>query len=53
MDGADNIFSHIISETDVTQLEVGMRLQAEFKPVEQMQGHMSDIRHFNIVRGAQ
>ena len=53
MDGADNIFSHIINETDVTQLEVGMRLQAEFKPVEQMRGHMSDIRRFNIVRGAQ
>jgi hypothetical protein len=49
MDGADNIFSHIINETDVAKLEVGMKLRAEFKPADQMQGHMSDIRHFNII----
>ena len=49
MDGADNIFSHIINETDVDKIEVGMKVQAEFKPQEEMRGHMSDIRHFNII----
>ena len=49
MDGADNIFSHIINETDVDRIEVGMKVRAEFKPKMEMQGHMSDIRHFDII----
>lgn len=49
MDGADNIFSHIINETDVDKIEVGMKLLAKFKPREQMRGHMSDIRRFDII----
>jgi uncharacterized OB-fold protein len=28
MDGADNIFSHIINETDVRNLKVGMKVRA-------------------------
>ena len=49
MDGADNIFSHIINETDVTKIEVDMKVRAEFKPEMEMKGHMSDIRHFDII----
>ncbi|SHL26888.1 hypothetical protein SAMN02745216_04921 [Desulfatibacillum alkenivorans DSM 16219] len=49
MDGADNIFSHIINETDVSKIEVGMRLKAVFKPKEKMQGHITDIIHFDII----
>ena len=50
MDGADNIFSHIINETEVEMIEVGMKVRAVFKPEDEMQGHMSDIRHFDIIR---
>jgi uncharacterized OB-fold protein len=50
MDGADSIFSHIINETDVEKIEVGMKVKAVFKPKGEMQGHMSDIRYFDIAR---
>ena len=49
LDGADNIFSHIINETDVSKIEVGMRLKAVFKPASEMQGHITDIIHFDII----
>lgn len=49
MDGADNIFSHIINETDVEKIEVGMKVRAVFAPRERMRGHMSDIRHFDLL----
>jgi len=49
MDGADCIFSHIINETDVDKIEVGMKVRAVFKPRDEMQGHMSDIRYFDII----
>ena len=47
--GADNIFSHIINETDVEKIGVGMQVAAVFKPGEAMQGHMSDILYFDIL----
>jgi len=49
MDGADNIFSHIINETDVSKIAVGMPVRAVLRPREEMTGHMSDIRHFDII----
>jgi uncharacterized OB-fold protein len=47
--GADNIFSHIINETDVQKIEVGLPVAAVFRPQAEMQGRMSDILHFDIV----
>ncbi|MGW8321079.1 MAG: Zn-ribbon domain-containing OB-fold protein [Thermodesulfobacteriota bacterium] len=50
MDGADSIFSHIINETDVNKIEVGIKVKAVFKAKDEMRGHMSDIRYFDILR---
>ncbi|MBT8338782.1 MAG: Zn-ribbon domain-containing OB-fold protein [Desulfatitalea sp.] len=49
IDGADNIFSHIIDETDENKIKVGMRVRAVFKEKDAMQGHINDIKHFEIV----
>lgn len=49
IDGSDNIFSHIINETDVNRIRVGMRVRAVFKEREAMQGNIQDIRYFDII----
>jgi len=49
MDGADNIFSHIINETDINKIRVGMKVRAVFKPKKEMQGNIQDIIHFEII----
>jgi len=49
IDGSDNIFSHIINETDVSKIKVGMKVKAVFKNPEEMEGNIKDIRHFEIV----
>lgn len=46
MDGADNIFSHIINETDVSNLKVGMKVRAVFRDTGAMEGNIQDIRYF-------
>ena len=46
IDGADNIFSHIIDEIDVSNIRVGMRVKAVFK--EKMEGNIRDIVCFRI-----
>lgn len=50
MDGADNIFSHIINETDLDKIKVGMKVKAVFKPDGEMRGNINDILHFDIVK---
>jgi|SRR6056297_417058 len=50
MDGADNIFSHLINETDVEKIKVGMKVRAVFKAPEEMCGNIQDIRYFEIIR---
>ena len=50
IEGTDNIFSHIINESDVNKIKVGMVVEAEFVPDDQMKGHINDIKHFNIVQ---
>lgn len=50
IDGSDNIFSHIINETDVNRIRVGMKVRAVFKEREAMQGNIQDIRYFDIIR---
>ena len=49
LDGADNIFSHIINETDLDKIKVGMKVKAVFKDTDKMQGNIQDIIHFEIV----
>jgi hypothetical protein len=48
--GSDSIFSHIIDETDVEKIKVGMKVKAVFKRPEAMEGNIRDIEHFEIVR---
>ena len=48
IDGADNIFSHIINETDISKIKVGMKVRAVFKESEEMEGNIQDILHFEI-----
>jgi len=49
IEGADNIFSHLINETNVERIGVGMKVAAVFKEKEEMQGDIQDIRHFRIL----
>jgi len=49
LDGADNIFSHLINETDVNRLKVGARVRAVFREPEEMQGNIKDIKYFEII----
>ena len=48
LDGADNIFSHVINSTDATKIKVGMRVRAIFKKPENMEGNIQDIQYFEI-----
>jgi uncharacterized protein len=49
IEGSDSIFSHIINETDVGKIKVGMKVRGVFKRPEEMQGNIQDIRHFEII----
>ncbi|MCX5852895.1 MAG: Zn-ribbon domain-containing OB-fold protein [Deltaproteobacteria bacterium] len=49
LDGADNIFSHIINETDLGRIHVGMKVRAVFKEPDRMQGNIQDIKYFDII----
>lgn len=49
MEGADNIFSHIINETDADKIRVGMKVRAMFKAPGEMEGNIRDIRYFEII----
>ncbi len=50
LDGADNIFSHIINETDVNKIRVGDKVRAVFRATDEMQGNINDILHFDIIK---
>jgi hypothetical protein len=50
LDGADNIFSHIINETDLSKIKVGMKVRAVFKDRAEMQGNIEDIKYFELIR---
>ena len=50
LDGADNIFSHIINEMDLSKIKVGMKVRAVFKDRKDMKGNTEDIRYFEIIR---
>jgi uncharacterized protein len=49
IDGADNIFSNIISETDLSKIKVGMKVRAVFREKGEMEGNINDIKYFKIV----
>ena len=46
LDGADTGFVHMISGADAETLNVGMRVQAVFKPKEERIGSVLDIKYF-------
>lgn len=50
IDGSDNIFSHLINETDESRIKVGMKVRAVFKDPADMEGNIQDIRYFEIIR---
>ncbi len=50
LDGADNIFSHIINETDLSKIKVGMKVRAVFQERAEMKGNIEDIKYFDIIR---
>jgi uncharacterized protein len=50
MDGSDNIFSHLINQTDEHKIKVGMKVRAVFKEPAEMEGNIGDIRYFDIIR---
>jgi uncharacterized OB-fold protein len=50
LDGADNIFSHLINETDLSRIKVGMKVRAVFRDAADMQGNTQDIKYFEIIR---
>ena len=47
LDGADTSLVHLLAETDVAQLQPGMRVRAVFS--EKRIGHILDINHFEPV----
>ena len=49
MEGSDSILSHIINETDITRIKVGMKARAVFKEPREMQGNFADVKHFEII----
>lgn len=49
IDGSDCIFSHVISETDISKIEVGKRVRAVLKAPNEMQGNVQDILFFELV----
>ena len=52
IEGSDSIFSHLINETDVNRIRVGMKVEAVFRNPEEMEGNIRDIKYFDI-RGGQ
>jgi len=50
LDGADNIFSHLINELDLSRIKVGMKVRAVFRDAADMQGNTQDIKYFEIIR---
>lgn len=50
IDGADNIFSHFIKETDVSKIRVGMKVRAVFKEKDKMEGNIADIKYFDFIK---
>ena len=47
LDGADTSFVHLLAETDVAQLQPGMKVRAVFS--EKRTGHILDIKHFEAI----
>ena len=51
LDGGDNwtIITHYSEEMDIKKLHTGMRVQAVWKPREERQARMTDIKYFRII----
>lgn len=47
LDGADTALNHILApDVDAEDVEVGMRLVAEFEPAHEREGKLRDVAHF-------
>jgi len=49
LDGADTGMCHFIDEVDPSKLKVGMRMQAVFKPKEEREALITDIKGFKPI----
>lgn len=48
LDGADNSFVHMVEETDLAKIKIGMRVEPVFE--EERRGRLMDIRHFRAIK---
>ena len=46
LDGADSVLVHRLSDVDLDDLRIGMRVKAVFKPKKKREGSILDIIHF-------
>jgi len=46
LDGADTSIMHLVQEIPVGEVRMGMRVEASWKPPEEREGSLTDIRHF-------
>jgi uncharacterized OB-fold protein len=48
-DGSDTSIYHLLDATEPSQIGVGRRVRAVFKPREERVGSLADIRHFEVL----
>ena len=48
--GPDVSFWHVLEETDPQKVQIGMRVEAIFKPEEEREGLITDIIHFRTIK---
>lgn len=48
-DGADTSIYHLLDATDPSQIGVGKRVRAVFRPRGERIGSLADIRHFSVI----
>jgi len=46
MEGTDTVFIHLLGEMEWDEIEIGMTLEAVFKPREEREGNILDILYF-------
>lgn len=46
LDGSDTTFSHVLSECDLEQVRMGMRVQAKWRPKDEWTTSMANIEYF-------
>ncbi|MBN1289175.1 MAG: Zn-ribbon domain-containing OB-fold protein [Actinobacteria bacterium] len=49
LDGCSNEFHHLLGEADPSQIKVGMRVKAVWRPEEERTGSVHDIKYFKPI----